>query len=150
MLGPVCPLPLIRRAGVWVLDASTELRANGHRHHGESPGLGHRALDYGSHSALTCYVIQSPVLSLSVLQLPQLRNSLALGEWELKSEACLIEFLSSCSLRLHQDTCDGLCAWCVWGEEWLERVVLGPQNQPSGLFFPFSAHPVSMVPGKAM
>lgn len=104
MLGPVCPLPLIRRAGVWVLDASTELRANGHRHHGESPGLGHRAPDYGSHSALTCYVIQSPVLSLSVLQLPQLRNSLALGGWELKSEACLIEFLSSCSLRLHQDT----------------------------------------------
>lgn len=78
MLGPVCPLPLTGRARVWVLDAS-ELRANGYGHHGESPGLGHGTLDYGPHSALTCYVIQSPMLFLSVLQLPHLRHSLALG-----------------------------------------------------------------------
>lgn len=128
MLGPVCPLPLIGRAGVWVLNASTELRANGHGHHGKSPGLGCETLDYGPHSTLTCYVIQSPMLFLSVLQLPHLRNSLALGGWELKSEACLIEFLSSCSLRLYQDICDILCAWCVSGEEWLKSAVPGSQN----------------------
>lgn len=128
MLGSVCLLPLIGRAGVWVLNASTELRTNGHGHHGESPGLGHGALDYGPHSAQPCYVIQSPMLFLSVLQLPHLRYSLALGEWESKSEACLIEFLSSCSLRLHQDIRDVLCAWFKCGEEWLERVVPGSQN----------------------
>lgn len=32
---------------------------------------------------------------------PHVRNGLALGCWELRDEACLVGFLSSCSLGLH-------------------------------------------------
>lgn len=100
-LGPVCPLPIFGRAGILAPDSPAELAANVHGHHGESPGLGRGTLDYGLHSALTCCVIQRPLLFLSGLQFPHLRNGLVLGGWELKAEACLIGFVSSCSLRLH-------------------------------------------------
>lgn len=115
-LGPVCPSPLFGRAGILAPDTPAELAANGHGQHGESPGLGRGTLDYGLHSALTCCVIHSPLLFLSGLQFPHLRNGLVLGGWELKDEAYWIGFVSSCSLRLHPGhMCCSVQLVCVRG-----------------------------------
>lgn len=83
MLGHVCLLPFLGGRGEGrgggrrdlALDTPAKLAASSHGHHGESPGLGHGTPDYRPHSALTCCVTQSPLLFLSGLQFPHLRNA---------------------------------------------------------------------------
>ena len=72
----------------------------------------------------TCCVTQGPLLFLSGLQFPHLRNGLALGWWELRGELDRISIF----MLLNSTQTPVMFLVCVWGPVGWRGLVLGSQT----------------------
>lgn len=132
--------------GCLALDTPVEWAANGHVCLGESPGLAHGTPDLGVSLCSSMLCDPGPTVVPLSASVSSSENWLGSGLVGVGGHG-LFEGISI--FMLLNSTQTPVYLVCVWGPVGCRRLALGSQTWPPGPFFPFSAHPVSMVPGRA-